>query len=136
VACVREFLQAVGADAAGAVQWGEPVPEERAGVYLVSVHRDPGSDLAPPSADISRGAVDALLTRRPELTIDGHRPGPDELEHRLAAMWVPGEPVLYIGLAGTNLAERIGQYYRMPLSARAPQSGGWGAAPAGGRPAG
>jgi hypothetical protein len=40
-------------------------------------------------------------------------------------MWVPGEPVLYIGLAGTNLAERIGHYYRTPLGARAPHAGGW-----------
>ena len=35
------------------------------------------------------------------------------------------EPVLYIGLAGRSLRTRVRQYYRTPLGAAKPHSGGW-----------
>ncbi len=33
--------------------------------------------------------------------------------------------ILYLGMAGTSLAGRLGQYYRTPLGARSPHAGGW-----------
>lgn len=49
----------------------------------------------------------------------------DELSERLASLWVPGEVIVYIGLAGTSLRKRIDQYYATHLGARGPHAGGW-----------
>ncbi len=73
----------------------------------------------------TRGAVSELLQVRPELRVDGRRPTTAELVERLAALWLGNETVVYIGLAGTSLRDRINDYYRTPLGARSRHSGGW-----------
>lgn len=40
-------------------------------------------------------------------------------------MWLGDEVVVYIGLAGTSLRRRVGDYYKTPLGARPPHAGGW-----------
>jgi hypothetical protein len=40
-------------------------------------------------------------------------------------MWVPNEPILYVGRASTSIADRVNAYYRTRLGARAPHAGGW-----------
>jgi hypothetical protein len=77
-----------------------------------------------PIAPISRAAIQELLAVRPELTLDGRRPSPAELASRIAAFWLPDEPILYMGLA-TSLRTRVGSFYRTPIGARRPHSGGW-----------
>jgi hypothetical protein len=71
------------------------------------------------------GAVDELLAVRPELRIDGTLPDRDELAARLVQLWLVDEVAVYIGLAGTSLRKRVGDYYRTPLGARRPHAGGW-----------
>ncbi|OBJ58247.1 hypothetical protein A9W95_11905 [Mycobacterium sp. 1423905.2] len=66
-----------------------------------------------------------LLDARHELLLDGQRPSRDQLAERIASMWLPDETVLYVGLAGTSVAERVRQYYNTPLGARKPHAGGW-----------
>lgn len=109
----------------GAVAWGEPVPEAGPGVYLISSTAD-AQDLSSPfdRCPLSSEAVHQLLTARPELRVDGVRPTVDDLSQRLASLWVPNEPVLYVGL-GSSLSKRVSQYYRTPLGARSPHAGGW-----------
>lgn len=70
-------------------------------------------------------SVAELLEVRPEMRLDGRRPSPDDLAARLAAFWLPDETVVYIGLAGTSVRRRLSAYYRTPLGARRPHSGGW-----------
>lgn len=113
-------------DGRGVVRWGTPVPCTEPGVYVVSTDED-GSSLATTfnTAPISRPAVDELLSIRPELTIDGSRPTSAALELRLASFWLPDEVVIYIGLAGTSLVDRVNAYYKTPLGARSPHAGGW-----------
>jgi len=96
------------------------------GVYLVSTSEDPRfTPTTATLAPISMAAVEELLEVRPELTVDGQRPMAAELADRLKSFWLPEEAVLYIGLAGTSLRKRVGQYYRTPLGARRPHRGGW-----------
>ena len=40
-------------------------------------------------------------------------------------LWPKGEPIHYIGLAGTSLQARVAQFYATPLGAHAPHAGGW-----------
>jgi hypothetical protein len=56
-------------------------------------------------------AVNELLSVRLELRVDRSRPTPAEPAPRIDAMWLPDEVVLYIGLAGTSLGRRVGDYY-------------------------
>jgi hypothetical protein len=77
------------------------------------------------SAPISPAAVITLLDRRAELTVDGRRATPAQLSDRISAFWLPDEVIVYVGLAGTSLRSRVGQYYSTPLGARSPHAGGW-----------
>lgn len=121
-----ELLDSAGLAAGGVVRWGSPLPCTVPGIYAISVDPDPSSvasvlDAAP----VSQPAIDALLSLRPELMVDGKRPTHAELAARLARFWLPDEVLLYIGLAGTSLRDRVNAYYKTPLGARGPHAGGW-----------
>jgi hypothetical protein len=122
---VRKLLAAAELQPEGIVQWREPVPEGRPGVYLVSLSQGTDQGRGIPTAPVSDAAIRSLLATRPELTVDGKRPTKAQLAARIAAFWLPEEVVVYIGLAGTSLRTRIGQYYKTPLGARRPHAGGW-----------
>lgn len=102
----------------GTVTWGERIPSILPGVYVIETP-------APlPEAPLDSRAIAAWITRVPNLRLDGRRPTPDQLADRLREFWIPDEPIIYIGLAGTNLRTRVGQFYRTPLGNRAPHAGG------------
>lgn len=156
---VADIFTAAGASSAGVVCWGtrpaRPAPSPRSsltadaldaqspatGIYVVALTDDQHSLDAPVAgtgatgdpAPISRSAVDELLAVRPELTLDGARPTPQQLAARLAEFWWPDEVVVYIGLAGPRakaprageLANRVAEYYSTPLGANGPHAGGW-----------
>ncbi|HEY8583308.1 MAG TPA: hypothetical protein VIL49_10180 [Capillimicrobium sp.] len=122
---VDDVFAAAGLQPVGAVPWGAPVPEAGPGVYVVALTADPGSTAAAlPNCPLDPAAVGTLMAR-PELTVDRLPTTPEGLRSRLAAFWLPDEVVLYIGLAGTSLRQRVGQYYKTPLGKRSPHAGGW-----------
>lgn len=122
---VADVFSAAGLVPAGPVRWGTPVPETAQGVYVVALTDDPASTAAAlPAAPFDRGALEHLLTVRPDLRLDLARPDTDDLIGRLGAFWLP-EVVLYIGRAGQPLRRRVGQYYKTPLGAPRPHAGGW-----------
>jgi hypothetical protein len=94
------------------------VPEPGPGVYVVATP-EPLDD-----APLDEDTLDAWITNRPEMRIDGKAATLANLEARLRSFWIPGETIVYIGRAGTSLAKRVGQYYRTPLGATAPHAGG------------
>jgi hypothetical protein len=123
---VSSVLAAAGLVPQGHVSWGAKVPETAPGVYVVSLTENVTATT--PTADpcpISPTAITRLLRARPELRIDGKRPTKQALTERVSAFWLADETVLYIGLAGTSLRNRVAQYYRTPLGARKPHAGGW-----------
>lgn len=122
---VAALFAAAGLEPEGVVSWGERMAEQRSGVYVVALTRDCHSlESTLPAAPMSRAAIEELLAVRPELTLDGRRPTAAELAARIAAFWLPDEVVVYIGLA-TSLRSRVAGYYKTPLGARRPHSGGW-----------
>jgi hypothetical protein len=104
-----------------------PVPVSGPGVYLISANQDPDDTHSEPGqrVRVSPDAISELLTMCPHLRLDGVQPDAPALLRRLEAMRPAGEPILYIGLAGSSLSGRIGQYYRTPLGAAKPHAGGW-----------
>lgn len=119
-------MAAANLEHVGVVPWGKPLPCTDPGVYVVSLDQDPTSMTgAQSTAPLSSAALEDLLSRRPEMTVDGRRPTREELAERLGGFWLCDEVVLYIGLAGRSLAGRVDDYYKTPLGARSPHAGGW-----------
>lgn len=121
---VNALFDAAGVTRLGAVPWRVRVPSEAPGVYVIARTSDPAALVAGRAA-IDAAAVQQLLDTRAELLMDGQRPSQDALRERLASMWLPDEPVIYVGLAGTSLRTRVGQFYSTRLGARSPHAGGW-----------
>jgi hypothetical protein len=112
---IRPVAMAAGFDVpvepGGVTKWGTALPCRDPGVYVISLDSDASSVAAAlPVAPISPIAVDQLIERRAALTIDGHRPTANDLIARIGRFWLPDEVVLYIGLAGTSLADRVDAY--------------------------
>lgn len=95
------------------------------GVYLVSTCLDPSAAEDRSTCLLSSERMATLLDVRPQMTISGVPATLEQLASALRAMWPQGENVLYIGLAGTFVADRVGKYYTTPIGARAPHAGGW-----------
>ncbi len=121
------LLASVGLQASGCVRWDEPVPENRPGVYIVSLTSAPDKvDCLHATAPLSDAELDELLAVCPNLTLDGEpHPSRQQLAKRIGSYWLPDECVLYIGLAGQPLRKRVRQYYKTPLGAAKPHKGGW-----------
>lgn len=110
----------------GVVRWGSRLPEVQPGIYLVSSSIDPHDEagkINDYSADVE--ALSKLKILLPNISIDGSVASEDKLAERLNRFWIPDAAVLYIGLAGTSLQARVGQYYSTKLGARSPHAGGW-----------
>lgn len=110
---------------AGSVPWGAEIPLDIPGVYVVALTADAESGVGLERGPIDPRCVEELLSVRPEAAIDGVAADPHSLIQRLQEMWVPGEPVVYIGLAGSSVRQRVNQFYSTRIGARAPHAGGW-----------
>ena len=123
---IRDIFTAAGLEPAGCVRWGTTLPEAGPGVYAVALSSKATTVTAEfAQCPLSPEAIERLLSARPELRLDGRRPTPAELAARLRGLWLADEAILYIGLAGTSLRRRVGDYYSTPLGARRPHAGGW-----------
>jgi hypothetical protein len=93
---------------------------------MVSQLEDPELNLSSPVAFApDEVALSELIETRPEIKVDGEKPTLEQLADRLSEFWLPNEPILYIGLAGTSVAGRVDQYYKTRIGARTPHAGGW-----------
>ena len=122
---VRELLRAAGLCPIESVRWGIKPTITVPGVYLISTSEDPDEERGVHDAPIDVAGVRALLAVRPEAKVDGAPATETSVARRLERMWVPDEPVLYIGLAGTSVAKRVTQYHATRIGARGPHAGGW-----------
>lgn len=123
---IAEAFTAAGLVRQGVVKWGTKPNVSAPGVYVVS--------LTASSNSLNGGLIQAPLADaefrhwldvRPELTLDGKRPTPRQLMARIRRFWIPDEVILYIGLAGSSLSERVGHYYNTPIGKRSPHRGGY-----------
>ena len=122
---VAALFGSVGLPIAGPVPWRSPLPDKRAGVYVVALSPTSGATLGytlemPPIDPLK---VQAWLEAAPNLRLDGRRPTAQALAQRLGEFWLPDEVVLYVGKA-TSLRQRVGQYYTTRLGQPRPHAGG------------
>ena len=108
------------------MRWATPLPLDDPGVYAFALTDDPDrANVNVGAAPIAFNAVQTLLARRSELTLDGGRPDATQLQERVSSFWLADEPVVYVGKASRSLRGRVNQYYNTPLGARSPHAGGW-----------
>jgi hypothetical protein len=123
---VRDLLNAAGLTWAGAVKWGQPPQLASPGVYIVALTDDPDDvDRTMNECPIDTESLEALVRVRPEVSVDGVNASPSLLAKRIERFWLPDEVVLYVGLTGGSVRKRVRDYYRTPIGARRPHSGGW-----------
>ncbi len=111
------LFRAVGLTPDGPARWGAPIRAPGPGVLLIEW---PASAERAP-VDIS--AVGTWLSRVPTLLVDGERPTGKGLAARLAAWWLPGETIVYVGSAKA-LAKRLDALFRTPLGDARPNAAG------------
>ena len=123
---VLQLLQSANLTLTGQVRWGEKVPSQSAGVYVVSLSADPTSNAGiRENAPLSLERVQFWIKRAPTIELDGARnPKPEEITNRLSRFWLPDENIVYIGMTTAKLADRVGQYYTTKLGDRRPHAGG------------
>jgi transcription elongation factor GreA len=95
------LIREVGLLADGPVPWGRPARHAAPGVFLVELPEPrpaPALDLA---------LVGKWLERVPELRLDGARPSSRDLLARLAAFWLPSQPVLLVGSSTGSVGGRL-----------------------------
>ena len=107
------------------VRWGTKPTTSEPGVYIVSLTESLDTcDGKLMEAPLAVAEFQRWLDVRPKLTLDRIRPTVEQLTDRLRRFWIPDEVILYIGLA-TSLSTRLQAFYRTPIGARSPHSGGY-----------
>ena len=106
-------------------RWGTKPTTSEPGVYIVSLTESLDTyDGKLMEAPLAVAEFQRWLDVRPELTLDRIRPTVEQLTDRVRRFWIPDEVILYIGLA-TSLSTRLQAFYRTPIGARSPHSGGY-----------
>jgi hypothetical protein len=96
------------------------------GVYAISMTSEPyASHDGAVELPLSSRAFEKLLDACPFLEVDGRSATLNSFRRRLQQFWLPDEPILYIGKAGTSLSARTRAYYSTQLGATGPHAGGW-----------
>ncbi len=112
------LLRAVGLLPDGPAVWGRALPPTGAGVFVVEI----ASPL--PAAPLELTRIGKWLERLDDLRLDRGRPTSKALAARLAAFWLPSEPVLYVGSSENSVSRRVAALLATPLGDRRPHSGG------------
>ena len=112
------LMRSLGLDVDGPARWGSPLPSQAPGVFVVE------TDAPLAEAPIDLAALRRWLERVPDLRLDGERPTPNALAQRLAAFWIAGQSLLYVGRTSKSLAGRVAALYATELGHRRPHAGG------------
>jgi transcription elongation factor GreA len=102
----------------GPALWGQRVGSKSPGVFVVEMPTR--EDVAP--IDIT--TVRTWVERVPGMRLNGEQPTPTQLADHLAAFWLPGQTVVYVGRTNKSLGPRIAALIQTPLGNRRPHGGG------------
>ncbi len=113
------LIRQVGLMADGPATWGRPVRHAASGVYVIELTAPQAS------APLDLALLGKWLERVPDLRLDGARPVSKDLLQRLAAFWLPSQPVLFIGSTAGSVAGRVGAIARTVPGDRRPAGSGY-----------
>jgi transcription elongation factor GreA len=119
LAGASELMRSLDLLVDGPVRWGSPVSGRAPGVFVVELPG--GLEKAP----IDGHAVTRWLARLPDLRLDGEPTTAQSLGRRLAAFWLPREPILYVGRSAKTVGARVAAMYATPLGDLKPYAAGY-----------
>ena len=110
----------------GPVRWGNGVPSDNSGFYVVSLsdNRDENNNCEEHIPVCEATIENVWLKNASKMTIDGQKANTENIKSFLSEFWLPEENILYIGQTNRKLRERVGEYYRHPIGKKSPHSGG------------
>ncbi len=112
------LLASVGLLADGPALWGRPITTKGPGLYAVELP----APLPHPPIELTR--VGKWIERVPSLRLDGERPTSKALAGRLASLWLPATPVLYVGATDGSVGGRVIALAHHVLGDRRPHADG------------
>lgn len=118
VAGASELMRGLGLLVDGPTRWGSGIPSRGPGVFVVELPA--GSESAP----IDVVAVRRWIERVPQMMLDGERPAAQELARWLGGMWLPSEPILFVGRSSRAIGQRLAAIYATPLGDSQPTAAG------------
>lgn len=126
MATVKDLFETDSLKRRGWVCWGEEIPSDRPGVYVISMSSEfDQNNCLLDSAPIDHDLVSNWLRRAPEFKLDGMlNPSPEAVALRLGEYWLSDENILYIGQTSNSMRKRVNQFYRHKLGNRGGHSGG------------
>lgn len=113
-----ELMRELGLLVDGPSRWGSGIPSRGPGVFVVEL---PGGA---ESAPVDVVAVRRWIERVPAMLLDGERPAAQELTRWLGEMWLPGEPILFVGRSARAIGQRLAAIYATPLGDSQPTAAG------------
>ena len=103
----------------GPVKWGEPVPCNGPGIYIVVT-----PDQKPASLSFSKCQIECWIKTAQDLKIGNKSPTEKNIRSFLKKFWFKNEIILYVGKA-VNIRRRVGQYYNTEIGRSGPHKGGY-----------
>ena len=122
---VKDLLSTVHLGISGSAKWGQRIPTDKPGIYVISTSSNPlETETLYSEIPLCTSSIEAWLQRVSTLKLNANRPSPEELTAELAKFWLSSENIIYIGKAGNSISTRINQFYRTQLGDRKPHAGG------------
>jgi len=128
---INQLIKEFDLPVANKVKWGERIPTQDEGIYIVSLSDDPNSNNGILNeVPISDNIIEKWIAKVDGFEID--RIKTYDLKviiKRLSQFWMPDENIVYIGKApkrssGKGIGNRVNEYYRTEYGARKPHAGG------------
>jgi hypothetical protein len=113
------------------VKWGENIPTEEEGIYIISLFKDPKLNIGtldkiPISEEIMNKWIKKVngFKLDKKLTFDK-----EKIIDRLSEFWLPDENIIYIGKApkrnnGKGIGNRVKEFYNTDYGEKRPHAGG------------
>lgn len=123
---INSLLASVNIPLMGQVQWGQKIPSQEHGIYIIALTDDPNQNNNTfPQAPLDMAAIMAWLAHATEMTLDKQpHPTTAAIAQRLQQFWLPSETIIYIGKADQPLRKRVGDFYNHKLGRKGPHAGG------------
>lgn len=128
---INQLTKQYNLPAAIKVNWGERIPTQDEGVYIVSLSEYPNTNNGILNEiPISEEIIEKWIKKVDGFEIDKIKTYDSKaIIERMSQFWLPDENIVYIGKApkrssGKGIGNRVNEYYRTEYGARKPHAGG------------
>jgi hypothetical protein len=128
---INELIEHFDLTKSKRVQWGEKIPTEGEGIYIVSLSKD--AELNNETLDkipVSKEILDEWVKKVNGFKLDKVLTfDKDKIIDRLSQFWLPDENIIYIGKAplrknGKGIGNRVKEFYNTDYGEKRPHAGG------------